>query len=171
MAQTPIKAASSALSIEVGDITKVTQVTRDGQLVRAPTLSEDHVADLLDRLAVPPRNRLPRVVGQSVTPGSLVQRGTVVDLTLVSPDDTTFEVFGPVHPALRTKTVGTILTAMPTPVTTIVNAKPDPATLSATERTTVTQFLQTQQIATAGGTAENSFESVYGRLIDAQAFK
>lgn len=168
MATTPTR---SALSIEVGDITKVTQVTRDGQLVRAPTLDSERVNDLIDRLVVPPRNRLPRVVGQSVPPGTLVQRGTAVDLTLVSPDDTTFDVFGTVHTALRTKTIGSILTATPAPVTAIVNAKPDPATLTTAERTTVTAFLQGQQIPTAGGINENSFESVYGRLVDIQAFK
>jgi hypothetical protein len=167
----PPSRLSSNLTLEVSDVPKVTQVTRGGLLVRAPNLDNENVAGLIDRLVPPPRTTVPRVVSQSVPAGTLVQQGTAVDLVLVSPVDVTFEVFGKVHPALLTKNVASVLTAMPTPVATIVNAKADPATLTAAERDTVTQFLNTQHVATAGGTAENAFESVYGRLVDIQVFK
>jgi len=162
---------SQNLTLEVSDVPKVTQVTRAGQLVRAPNLDNENVAGLIDRLVPPPRTTVPRVVSQSVPAGALVSRGTAVDLVLVSPVDVTFEVFGKVHPALVTKSVASVLTAMPAPVTAIVNTKPDPATLTAAERDSVTTFLNTQHVATAGGTAENAFESVYGRLVDIQVFK
>jgi hypothetical protein len=158
-------------SFEVSEIVSVPQVTRDGHLVRTVNLNDDRVAELVDRLKVPPRSSLPRVVTQSVAAGTLVQRGTAIDLTLVRPVDIKFDVFGKVHSALLNRSVASMLAAMPANVTSIVAAKEGPATLTAAERDTVTTFLNSQQIATAGGVNENSFEAVYGVLVDSQVFK
>lgn len=164
-------AAGQHAFLEVGDVPTVTQVTREGTLVRAVNFNNDRVNELIDKLRVPARNLVPRVVTQSVPAGTLVQRGTVIDLVLVRPVDIRFDLFGKVHPALMSRTVADILGAMTSTVTTIVAAKDDPATLTTAERDAVNGFLLNQHIATAGGVNENSFESVYGLLVDIQVFK
>jgi hypothetical protein len=158
-------------NLEVSEIAARPQVMREGRLVRALTIDNDRVADIIRDLRPPPRFNVPRVVDQSVPTGTLVQRGSTIDLTLVRPADIRFELFGEVHTALLDKNVAAVLTAMPANVTTIIGAKENPADLTQPERDAVVGFLNAQGVATAGGSGVNSFEAVYGVMQDIQVFR
>jgi hypothetical protein len=158
--------------IEVGDTPQAPQVVRDGKFVKALHLDEERVNALVDRLQPPTRFQVARVVTQSVPSGTLVQRGTVVDLTMVRPIDIRYEVFGEVHPQIRTRSVAQILEAMPAAITQIIANKEDPTTLNSDEHGEVNGFLQKIGIQTTSeGGGSESFPAVYNLLVNSQVFR
>src|SRR5215475_11003500 len=80
-------ALKTAINVDVGDKTVVPTVVRDGQEVQPPPLNPAKVGDLLTRLQPITRINIPRIMSQSIPPGTRVQKGTPVDIVLLPVSD------------------------------------------------------------------------------------
>lgn len=80
-------------------------VVREGFRVPIPALDVSRSQFLLDDLVILPPRDQPRVLGQSIRPGTLVPRGTAVDLTLAPPSVIMFDIFEAPHADLLGKPV------------------------------------------------------------------
>src|SRR5215470_16075856 len=66
-------ALKTAINVDVGDKTVVPTVVRDGQEVQPPPLNPAKVGDLLTRLQPITRINIPRIMSQSIPPGTRVE--------------------------------------------------------------------------------------------------
>lgn len=101
---TSAAAAAEPKRITVDDVPAKALVVRDGFQVPAvnldPQLADFHIKDLIP---VTPKFQ-PRVVSQSIPPGTRVIQGTVVDLILAPKDSLNFGILANPHADLKNRT-------------------------------------------------------------------
>jgi hypothetical protein len=100
-AQTPLKATTQF--IDISDKPTKAKVVREGFEVPTVVLDEKKTTFVLDNLPTVLPRFSPRVVSQSIPPGTKVTPGTVVDLILAPKDAIPFEIFDNVHADLKTR--------------------------------------------------------------------
>jgi hypothetical protein len=97
--------ASDIRLIDVSDKPVKAKVVREGYQVPIARIDESKASFFLDNLvAVVPKEQ-PRVVSQSIPPGTRVTRGTVVDLILAPRITIPFDIFDNVHIGLVGKNI------------------------------------------------------------------
>jgi len=89
--------------IDISDKPTKAKVVREGFEVPTVVLDEKKTSFVLDNLTTVIPRFSPRVVSQSIPPGTKVTPGTVVDLILAPKDAIPFEIFDNVHADLKTK--------------------------------------------------------------------
>jgi hypothetical protein len=178
-ATTTAAAAATALAftpverrvVDVAATTVVPTVVRAGEEVKSPQLNTDKVADLVGRLVPITRIKVPRVVSQSIPPGTRIPKGTPVDLVLVPVTDIDFSLFETVHDDLRLKAVDSLLPVLGDPEVEAILKKDKPEDLTETEKTTLRNKLTplgvTVDDASPGKTLSLAFQS----LQSAKAFR
>ncbi|WP_164018115.1 hypothetical protein [Pyxidicoccus trucidator] len=103
--RTQVYTASLAGAVEVGSKAAETVIVRDGVEVRSPSLNLTRVEAYVERLKPVVAFSTPRVVQQSVKPGTRVAKGTVVDLVLVPPTNIELGLVDRAHTAFVHRTV------------------------------------------------------------------
>jgi hypothetical protein len=105
----PVALAPQNVFVEVADKPTVAKVVREGFQVPPVTLDNQAATFFLDNLQVVPPRLTPRVVSQSVRPGTKVVAGTVIDLVLASADIIPFDIFDGVHEDLKGRNLSNLL--------------------------------------------------------------
>jgi beta-lactam-binding protein with PASTA domain len=115
----------------------------------------------------------PRVVGQSIKPGTKVTVGTVVDLVLAPASVIPFSIFDNIHADLAQRNVGDLLDGMlADPATRQSVLKYDKAeNVPAAERTALTERFQAADVRINDATPATSFAAAFNAARGALAFK
>jgi hypothetical protein len=151
--------------IEISPKPVTSRVVREGFEVPIVTLNKTASTFAIDNLAIVGPRFLPRVVSQSIPPGTKVTRGTVVDFVVVPKQDIPFDIFQNVHEAL----VGQGLTRVDSlvenvSVRNVLLKNETAADVTAADRAVLVTEFQKQGItvddAQPGKTFEKAFESV-----------
>lgn len=100
------------LVVEIADQPTVAKVVRDGFQVPSVTLNSQAAEFFLGNLEVLQPRQTPRVVSQSVKPGTKATLGTVVDLVLAPSTLIPFNIFDNVHADLVQRNVADLLDGM-----------------------------------------------------------
>lgn len=145
-------------------------IVRDGEVVKAPTVKAATVEDLLSRLKPVTRKATPRVLSQSLPPGTFVARGTPIDLVLVRSSDVTLGILEDVHAGLADRTVADILPLFDNPLVKEAVKKGDAAKISASEKEAVQQALTGMGVEIDDGDAQKTFDKAFKSLQGAQVF-
>lgn len=86
--------------IEISPRPVTSKVVREGFEVPTVILNKTASTFAIDNLAIVGPRFLPRVVSQSIPPGTKVTRGTVVDFVVVPKQDIPFDIFDNIHAGL-----------------------------------------------------------------------
>ena len=105
--QTP-RVVEGAKFIDVSGAPAKANIVRGGFQVPTPKLDITKTAQLIGDLVVIAPKDLPRVISQSIAPGTKVAAGTVVDLDLAPKSAISFDAFENLHMDLKGKSVDAI---------------------------------------------------------------
>jgi hypothetical protein len=151
--------------IEISPKPVTSKVVREGFEVPKVTLNKATSTFAIDNLITVLPRFLPRVVSQSIPPGTKVTRGTVVDFVLVPKQDIPFDIFENVHDAL----IGKGLTQVDdlvenVAVRNVLLKNENAADVTAADKAVLVTEFQKKGIAVddaqPGKTFEKAFESV-----------
>jgi len=151
--------------IEISPKPVTSKVVREGFEVPKVTLNKTAATFAIDNLAIVGPRFLPRVVSQSIPPGTKVTRGTVVDFVVVPKQDIPFDIFENIHAGL----IGKGLTQVDdlvenVTVRNVLLKNETAADVTAADRAVLVTEFQKKGIAVddaqPGTTFEKAFESV-----------
>jgi hypothetical protein len=169
-------AAASAIavrniSVEVSDLPIVPTIVREGKEIIPPAFSANRIDDFLAHTSVLPRIRLPVAVSQSIPAGTMVAKGTPVDIVLVPASDIDFGLLQQVHGDLAALPITAALPLVNDPQISPLLARASAADLSADEKAIVTNKLKSTLNVTVDDTnPAKTFELAFDSLKSAQAF-
>ncbi len=169
-------AQSKALSevvVEVAAEPAKAKVVREGYQVPSAQLNVQATEFFLGNLEVVTPRLTPRVVGQSIKPGTKVTAGTVVDLVLAPAGIVPFDIFDNIHRDLRQRPVTALLDGLLADPTTrqavLSYARPEDVPAADRERL-VAGFAQAQ-VQVNDSNADTSFAAAFNAARSALAFK
>ena len=164
---------SAPRTVEVAPQPATAKVVRDGFQVPAVTLNPRATVIFLGELEVVQARQTPRVVSQSIAPGTRVTAGTVVDLILAPVNDIPFGIFQGVHRDLATRKIGPLLDGiLAQPVTRQAVLKYQSADdVPAADRTLLTAAFRQADIGVDEASAETNFAAAFNGARAALAFK
>ncbi len=89
--------------VDISEKAAKPKVVREGFHVPPVNLDQKKADFFVDQLVTVTPKQLPRVISQSVPPGTKVTRGTVIDLVLAPKDAVPFDIFENAHADLKTR--------------------------------------------------------------------
>lgn len=149
--------------------TKAT-IVRGTESVETPAINITRATGILDAFIPIPRVGIPRGVKQSIAPGTLVARGTSIDIEFLAPDLVQLGLFEGVHADLRARTVPAVATLLDDPEVASAIRK-DTATLTAAERQNVSVKLAAAGVNVDDTAADKSLGAALVGLKSALAFR
>jgi hypothetical protein len=169
-------AAAAALRPEVTKVvdleatkTKAT-IVRGTESVETPVINPVRATGILDSFIPIRRTEEARSVKQSIAAGTLVARGTAVDLEFLAPANVSLGLFEGVHADLRTRNVLAVAPLLDDPeVVTLV--KKDVGTLTVDERQNLSVKLAAQGVTVDETNPDRSLGAAVMGLKSAQAFR
>jgi hypothetical protein len=173
LASLNLSALSSATiqKVEVGTQPVVPTIVRGGQEVMAPPLNVGKVGDLIGRLVPITRVLVPRAVSQSIAPGTLVAKGTPVDVVFVPVSDIDFSLFDNVHDGLKNLSVESVLPVIADPAIAPILQKASASDLTDADKQTLVAKLQPLGVAVDDSVATKSTATLFDSLKSAKAFQ
>jgi len=168
--------AAAALRPEVTKVvdleatrTKV-DIVRGTETVVTPVINPVRATGILEAFVPIRRTEEARSVKQSIAAGTLVARGTAIDLEFLAPANVLLGLFEGVHADLRTRNVMTVAPLLDDPeVVTLV--KKDVGTLTVDERQNLSVKLAAQGVTVDETNPERSLGAAVMGLKSAQAFR
>jgi hypothetical protein len=85
------------VTIDVGATTVVPTIFREGKEVIAPVFNPDRIVDFLQHTSTLPRLLIPVAVSQSIPAGTMVAKGTPVDIVFVPMSNINFGLLNATH--------------------------------------------------------------------------
>ncbi|CAD5366022.1 conserved hypothetical protein [Rubrivivax sp. A210] len=163
----------SQVVVEVAAQPVFAKVVREGFQVPPVTFNPAAADFFLDNLDVLQPRQTPRVVGQSIKPGTKVNVGTVVDLVLAPASVIPFNIFENVHADLAQRNVGDLLDGMlADPVTRQTVLKYEKAEdVPLAERTALTESFVAADVRINDAAPTTSFTAAFNAARGALAFK
>jgi hypothetical protein len=161
----------TATFVDVGDKPVSPTIVRGGEEVVAPPLNPGKIDDLITRLVPIRRVQVPRSVSQSIAPGTMVAKGTPVDLVFVPVSDIDFSLFDNVHDDLKFKTVESVLPLLKDTLVAPILQKNRIEDLTDNEKQILTDKLQTIEIGVDETTPNRSIGIAFNSLKNAKAFQ
>jgi hypothetical protein len=145
------------------------KIVREGFQVPPVTPDVQKANFFFNQLIPIPTVQLPRVISQSVTAGTKVVKGAVVDLVLAPREIIPFDMFSNLHADLVGKAVPILDPVLNQPnVRQILLSNEDPAGVNAADKTTLTTALKTAGVnvneADPARTFTHAFNSARGAL-------
>lgn len=163
----------SEVVVEVAAKPAVAKVVREGFQVPAVTLNQQAADFFIGNLEVLQPRQTPRVLAQSIKPGTKVTLGTVVDLVLAPSTLIPFNIFDNVHADLAQRNVSDLLDGMlADPVTRQTVLKYEKADdVPAADRTALTERFTAADVRIDDGSPATSFAAAFNAARGALAFK
>ncbi len=162
-------------AIEVGSAPPVQTFLRDGNEVTPPRLDAARVEDFLQHTSVIDRIKLPVAVGQSIQPGTMVAKGTQIDVVFMLTTDFRFDLFQHVHEDFKVLTVADALPVVSNPDVVKILAKDNSAQVTDAEKKVITdtlvRALPGRPIAIDETNPGKTFDLAFRSLKSAQAFR
>lgn len=164
---------SAPRTVEVAPQPATAKVVREGFQVPAVELNLQAAEFFLGNLDIVAPRQTPRVVSQSLKPGTRVTAGAVVDLVLAPVNDIPFVIFEGVHRDLRERNVATLLDGMlaqpATRQTVLKYQKADD--VPQAEREVLARQFAASNIGIDESSAETGFAAAFNAARVALAFK
>lgn len=162
-------ASASSKVVDLSQKTATAKIVREGFDVPAVALDQRKVDQLVGGLVVAEPSAVPRVVSQSIAPGTLVARGAAVNLVLAPRTKIPLEIFTDIHLDLKAKTVEDIQPLLANAaVRKSLLSNASSSTLSESEATTLKAAFNESGIGVddtdPGKTFEKAFQSARGAL-------
>lgn len=158
--------------VDVSDKPAVAKVVREGHPVPQARLDPAKAGFFIDDLIVMPPAVAPRVISQSVKPGTKVVPGTVVDLILAPKQIIPFEIFEDAHADLRFATLERMDPVVNDPRARRFLLKYERAAdVPESERPELTQLLSQADIGIVEDDPERNFEKAFNTARNALAFR
>lgn len=175
MATKDILAGAVSRDVRFVDLTEKTtssKQVREGFLVPATTVNKQRAEFTLEQLPVAERPSIPRVVTQSITAGTHVSPGTVVDLVLAPKQLLPFGIFDGVHADLQARTLDFLDDVIENPeVRKLVLTYDSGDKMTAAEKQVITAEMGRKQITVNPEDASRSFNAIVEGLRTAAAFR
>jgi hypothetical protein len=157
--------------VQVGDQPVAPTIVRGGEEVTAPPLNVGKVDDLIGRLVPILRVQVPRGVSQSIAPGTMVAKGTPIDIVLVPVSDIDFSLFDNVHADLAGKSVESVLPLLADPAVAPILQKANAAALTDADKATLIAKAGTIGVSVDDTVATRSTATLFDSLKNAKAFQ
>jgi hypothetical protein len=158
--------------IEIGEEPVKSTIVRNGTVVATPAVDTLKVDALIDKLIpVEPANS-PRVISQSVRPGTRVPKGTAIDLVLVPPADLNIGIIAEAHLDLIARPVTAVTAVINNPVVlAILDKYDDPTKITDADKTALSQAAAPLDIAVESDPqSKRSAGALFNALKGARAF-
>lgn len=148
-------------------------IFRGGKEIKPPVVDTDRLGSWLDTVLPVGRREVPRVVGQDVRPGTVVTRGTAVNLVLTDPANVPVNVFDRFHVDLKDKSIAELTKVFDAPgVEDIVVKYRSEGTLNEEDQAQVVDAVREQDVGIeVGGTKERSLDHLMATLDGVLAFR
>ena len=167
-----ISAKQSTQLIDISDKPTKAKVVREGFEVPTVVLDEKKTTFVLDNLPTVLPKFSPRVVSQSIPPGTKVTPGTVVNLVLAPKDAIPFEVFDNVHADLKTKALSHVDEVVENVAVREVLLKRDTASeVTAEEKQLLVTEFQKKGVTVNEADSTRTFAKAFDSIRGAAAFR
>ncbi|MFP2934230.1 hypothetical protein ACLESO_55745, partial [Pyxidicoccus sp. 3LG] len=166
---TRLSPTALAGAIEVGSLPRENIIVRDGVEVKSPTMNLTRVEAFVERLQPIVAINTPRVVQQSVKPGTRVAKGTVVDLVLVPPTNIELGLLERPHLSFQHRTVQQVAPIV-TYARPILEKRATAAELTDNERVQLYNILTEYGIEMSEENPDYSLDAAYRMLQGAKAY-
>jgi len=157
--------------VQVGDQPVAPTIVRGGEEVTAPPLNVGKVDDLIGRLVPILRVRVPRGVSQSIAPGTMVAKGTPIDIVLVPVSDIDFSLFDNVHDGLKAMSIESVLPIIADPAVAPILQKASAADLTDADKATLIAKAGTIGVSVDDTVATKSTATLFDSFKNAKAFQ
>jgi len=165
-----VRAVSTPILVDLNDRPSKAMIVRGGKEVATPVLNPGRASQVLENFVPIVRFNEPRSVRQSVSPGTLVARGTAIDLDFLAPELVTLGIFEGVHADLQARSVTAIAPMLVDPE--IVPLLDKSVTdMTAAERQNLTVKLQAANVSVDDAVPDRSLAAALAGLKTAQAFR
>ena len=163
--------AAQNIIVDVGPGPVVSTIVRGGKEVTAPAFNQNRIDDFLAHVSTLPRLFVPVAVSQSIPAGTLVPKGTPVDIVLVPMSNIHFGLFDQTHADLAVHPVTDVLPIIQDAAVAPALAKSSAADLTPAEKQIITQKLSSIHVAIDDTNPAKTFELAFNSLKGAQAFQ
>jgi hypothetical protein len=164
--------SSNAVFVDLTQEVKSAQIVRRGYQVPAAKVDVAQAAKIIGDLQVVDPKNLPRVVSQSIVPGTKVTAGTAVDLVLAPKSSIPIDIFQDIHVAFKGKALTfTDPIAADADARKILLTYERPEDVPAVERQTLTGVLSRNGVAVDDSKTETSFNAAFGTMRSVMAFQ
>jgi len=165
-ARAPIK----DVTIDLDAAPQRANIVRDGREVVTPIANPERAKSVLENFIPIARLSEPRSVSQSIAPGTIVSRGTAIDVEFLAREQVKIGIFEGVHVDLRDVlvTAPRVDDLLKDPEITAALAKPD---LTDNEKQNLRTKLTAANVAVDDATPDKSLGAAITGLRAAQAFR
>jgi hypothetical protein len=158
------------ITIDVGPGPINPIIFRGGKEITPPDFNVNKVDDFISHTSVLPRLRLPVTLSQSIPAGTMVAKGTPIDIVLVPASDLTFGLLDQVHQQMINLAITDALPLISDPQVAPLLDK-DAADLNADQKQLISQKLaSTFDISIDDSNPGTTFALAFNALKSAQAF-
>jgi hypothetical protein len=159
--------------IDISDKPLKAPIVREGKQVPDVAFDPTRLADWIGGTVVVDRPLAPRVISQSIRPGTRVPRGTTVDLVLASRLNLPMDLLPEIHERFRDRTIDAVVTdfLQDPRVRDIVTRYDDPTTLAGEDRQFLQSFIQERNIPIVADDPRQNFDAAFRSLRGAEAFR
>ena len=148
------------------------KVVREGYQVPAPALDPQKADFLVNNLITTLPTQMPRVISQSIAPGTKVAAGTVVDLILAPREIIPFNVFTNVHADLAVQPITFVDPVVADPkIRQILLASDSADQVSTADKATLTTAFTAAKINVNEADPNRTFASAFNAVRGALAFR
>jgi len=156
--------------IDIGEAPSKATIVRGGKEVETPTINESRASTILENFIPIARGFEPRGVSQSIVAGTLVTRGTAIDVELLAPNFVTLGLFDGVHADLRALTVDAVAPLLQDPEVVPLLDK-QASDLTAAEQQNLTAKLAQLNVTIDNTSPDKSIGAALAGLKSALAFR
>jgi hypothetical protein len=164
------RAASSNIFVDIDAAPSKAVIVRGGKEVETPTVNLERASAILENFIPVPRVTEPRCVSQSIVSGTLVTRGTAIDVELLQPERVTLGLFEGVHADLRARSVLDLGPLLQDPEIVPLLGK-QASELTAAEQQNLTAKLATVNVGVDNAAPDRSLGAALAGLKSANAFR
>jgi hypothetical protein len=160
------------VTIDVGATTVVPTIVREGKEVIAPIFNTNRIDDFLQHTSTLPRLLIPVAVSQSIPAGTMVAKGTPIDIVFVPMSNINFGLLDIAHDDLKALAVTDpkVQSILADTQVTGILAKAE-ADVTADEKKVLSDKLKTININVDDSISGKSFNLAFESLKSAQAFQ
>ena len=158
--------------VDLSEKTRTSKQVREGYEVPAASINKQRAEFTLEQLPSAPRPSIPRVVTQSIAPGTHVSPGTVVDLVLAPKQSLPFGIFEKGHADLQNRTIDFLDDVIEkADVRQLVLGVDAPDKLTDSQKQVIQTEMARKQITVNPADADRSFDAMFDSLRTAAAFR
>jgi hypothetical protein len=165
-----LRSAASEVVIDLDAAPAKATIVRGTTAVETPSINLERASSLLENFIPIGHNNDPRGVRQSIAEGTIVARGTAIDVDFLTPNQVTLGIFEGVHADLQNLNVTAVATLLQDPEV-VPLLKKSTSDLTAAERQNLTAKLATINVGVDDTVPSRSLAAAVVGLKTAEVFR